>query len=500
MAVTTVRPSGVTSGASAFTVTGAANAYAATSDNSDASYIRKTGTGNAAIIFGFGGTTLGASQRVRQVRLRARIQAPTSSGKLNLQLGSRIGGVNYFHSAYAVRGAVATGEVVGQWYSTAPDGSEWTQSAISALRAQVTEYRDTTDRSYVYELYIDVDIANQATVTVSAPTGTITATAKPDVTWSVTDPDGDAASYYQVKVFDSATYGAAGFDPSTASATWDSTQVPSGDVSTTVGTYLSNGAYRAYVRSGKSINGVAFFSGWAYSSFTISLSPPTVPTLATSYDSAQNRVLLTATGAAPTGFASQAYDFEKSTDSGVTWSSVRFGLALAPNASYVASIYDNEPTRGLTMRYRVRSVGTSGTNVQASAWSASSTVAVASAVSWILKTLEPAPQVATDVRIIGPNSWDRVEQLGTFRPLGRSYPIVTASALGGRDGTLEIITIGAAEYASVSALLNYQGTLFVQSPFGDDFYLRITSRSVVRDGGADNPRNRFSCGYVEVQG
>lgn len=498
MAVSIVRPDALISGS--FTVTGAANAFVALNDNSDASFIRKTGTGTASTILNFADITLGASQTVRQVRVRARIQTPSSAGKLNIQLGTRVNGVNYFTSALAIRGAVATGEVTGQWYSTAPDGGAWTQAKITALRAQLTEYRDSTDRAFIYELYIDVDVANQATVTVITPTGTITTTAKPDVTWSVTDPDGDFASYYEVKIFNSTTYNAAGFDPLTAEATWTSNQVTGTDVSTTVGAFLTNGAFRAYVRVAKSINGTAFWSGLAFSAFTVSLTPPTVPTLGLVYTSGQNKVAITVTGASAAAFTSQTFEVQRSNDGGTTWISVRYAVNLIPSSLFIALVSDHEAARGQTVGYRVRSVGVSGTNVQASNFSATSNVTTVNDGTWLLKTLEPDARFATDVNILAPDSWEIPEQIGTFRPLGRKFPVIVAAAINSDTGSYNVVTTNTAQYTALAPLIAYQGMLLVVSPYADQKYVRIISRSVTRTGTKDRPRYEYTLGYVEISG
>lgn len=500
MAVTVVRPDSTNSGASNFTVTGAATLHAATNDNSDSTFVRKTGTGTKSAIVGFGTTALGASQTVSRVRVRARVQGPTSATKLNLQLGTRVDGVNYFSSALAVRGVVATGEVVGPWYAASPDGGSWDQARIDNLRCQITDYKDSGDRGFVYELYIDVDIANQATVTVSAPTGTVTTTSKPDVSWSVTDPDGDIATSYQVKVISSATYTAAGFDPSTSAASWDSGQVTGTDVSASVGDFLLNGTYRAYVRVAKDVNGVPFWSGWAFSQFTISLSPPTVPTLSLTYTAGENKTAITVTGAAPTGFTSQTFEVQRTSNAGTTWSQVRYATALIPNGSYVATVTDNEPPRGATVGYRVRAIGLSGANVQASAWSATSNVTTVNDGTWVFKTLEPTAQVATDVAVQPDDAWEEPEQIGIFRPIGRTYPVVVAGALEADSGSYRIVAASTAAYTALAPLIAYQGTLLVLSPFGDQKYVRIISRSVTRTGTKDRPRYEYDLGYVEVTG
>lgn len=502
MAVVIIRPNSNVSGATNWTITGgSASVNAALSDNSDTTYIRKTNSlsGTYSVIQGFGTTSVGASQRVRRVRLRARIQTPSTAGKLNLQLGTRVNGVNYFGPALAVRGQVATGEVVGPWYSTAPDGGAWTQAKIDAVCLQATEYRDSTDRAFIYELYIDVDVANQATVTVSAPTGTITTTAKPDVSWSVSDPDGDASTWYQVKVFDSVAYGAGSFDPSTSAAKWDSGQVESGDVTTTVGTYLQNGAYRAYVRSGKVIAGSVFWSGWAYSSFTLSLTAPTVPTLSVSWSATTNSISITMTGAtvSPT-FTYQQYDVQRTLDGGGTWTAVRDGTARDPNGSFVVAITDYEAARGQSIGYRCRSVGYVGDNVIASAWSATTNVTTTNDGAWWFKSMStPALNVGT-VTVLDGLDVNVEEQIGVFRPLGRQYPVVLSQAIGGLDGSYEIATRGAAEHAAVWAVLAHQGTLLVQDPFGEQKYIRIIRRGMNRTGGASMPITRIAVEYVEV--
>ena len=116
------------------------------------------------------------------------------------------------------------------------------------LRVKVTEYQDSTDISNLYELYVDVDIVSQPSVTVNNPNGTITNTASPDVAWTFTDSDGDTQSYYQIKVFSAAQYGAGGFDPETSTSTYDSGVIGSADTNDVVGALLANATYRAYLK------------------------------------------------------------------------------------------------------------------------------------------------------------------------------------------------------------------------------------------------------------
>jgi len=231
MAVTTVRPNATASGATLFTLTGSAvTLHAATNDDSDSTFFKKSSSvvGQASALLDFGTTTISASQRVKRVRLRARVSTPNDEGRLNLYLGSRADNQNYFHSALAVRGTNTIGVVTGPYLTSAPNGEDWSQTTISGLRAKVTEYNDSTDVASIFELLIDVDISAQPTLTVSAPTGTITTNTAPDVTWAYADTDNETQAYYEIKVFSAAQYNAAGFSALTSTSTYESGQVASG--------------------------------------------------------------------------------------------------------------------------------------------------------------------------------------------------------------------------------------------------------------------------------
>jgi hypothetical protein len=510
MTTVIIRPNSVTSGSANFTATGAANLHVATSDNSDSSYIRKTGSGTASVIIGFGTSAIANNEIVRRVRLRARVQTPTSDGKLNLALGthsiSRVlarGGnntkQNWFTAALAVRGQNATGEVVGPWYSTAPNGSTWTQALIDEARIQVTEYRDSTDRAYVYELYIDVDKTTQPTVSVSDPSGTVTTTAAPDITWTFTDTDLEAQSYYEIKIFDEAAYTAAGFDPGSATPVWTSSQVASTSNTATVGTYLGNGSYRCYVRAAKSINGSPFWSAWAYSAFTISLTPPTTPTVTVAWDAATNKTTVTAVGAAAVGYDSQTFQVQRSDDAGLTWTDVRSGSALIPNTSHTATINDYEMTRGGSVSWRARSIAVLGSDTVASTWSASATATISNDGKWWFKVISNPTLNMAGVRVLDGVDEDQQEDVGIFRPIGRETPVVIAGDLYRQDGTYQVVTHGDTEHDALVAITQHQGTILVQDPFNTQKYVRIVSRGKNTTGAATAARRAYELGYVEVE-
>lgn len=499
MTVTTVRPNVVHSGNANYAATGAASASAALSDNSDSSYIRKDVSGTADIIIGLGTFSLTASQVIRQIRLRARAQTPTSSGKIAFALGTRVSGVNYFTPAYTVKGQASTQTFTAAYYTSSPDGSTWNQARLDALRIQVTDYRSTTDRAYVYELYADVDVANAPTCSVTAPTASVTTTAKPDVSWTYSDSDGDGQTFYEVKVYSSAQYTAGTFDVSTSTPTWTTGQVNGSDTTTSVGNYLLDGTYRAYVRVAKTINGEPFWSAWAFSQFVIDLVQPTAPTLGLSFNSSLNKVVVTATGASAAGYDFQVFEVQRSTDQ-TTWVTVRDASELSPNTSFVATITDYEAPRGVANYYRSRAIAYLGDNVVASDFGSSASVTVTNDGSWWLKAITAPSLNVGAVRILEGLDELIEEDLGIFRPKGRSTALVVSGSLYGRDGTYRIVTSTTGEWDDIYGIARHQGTILVQDPFGDQKYIRLTGRRWITTGAVSALRRQLDLTYVEASG
>lgn len=505
MPVVVVRPDAVSTGAANFTVTGAADAAAATNDDSDSSYVRKSGavSGTQTLSLTFGSTALAADERVRRVRLRGRVETDNANGKIDLMLGTRVSGQAYYYTGYAVRGAVGVSapvDVTGAWFTSSPDGSSWDQTRVDALRAQFIEYKDGADSGYVYELFIDVDVASQPTLSVSAPTGTITASATPEVQWAYTDPDAsDPQAFYQVKVFTAAQYGAGGFDPATSTATWDSGQVGSSELGAVIAEPLLSGTYRAYARVAKSINGSPFWSDWAYSGFILSLTPPPTVTIDASWSSSEGKATLDLTGGNPVGFTSQYFQVQRSDDSGVTWSYVRNGSEVTVSGSYTATVVDYEAPRNLTVRYRARSIGVSGEERIPSDWStAIPQVLVTNDGTWWLKSISAPTLNVGSLRVTGDLTRQIEEPSTVFRPLGSSLPIVVAGVIGGEDGQLEFTTVTTAEWTALELVLKHQGTLLVQDPLGRQRYIRITSRSWIESYSAGRVVRTASVDYVQV--
>ena len=298
----TLLPNGTRSGAGDFTVTGAATIHAALNDASDGSSVLRTSTtATRSFVVNLGTYALAANERVERVRAVVRMARGGNQSKVYVRLGyvtdSAAGTIRYA-AADQFTGSSSIGTVNGAYRTTAPDGQDWDQARLNDLVVKVTDYSPTSGgRTTVYEIKVEVEVNVQPTLTVTAPTGTVTDTARPAIAWTYSDGDGDAQTVYETRVFTAAQYGAAGFDPSTSSAVWESGLVSSSDPGVTPGVDLEDGVvHRAYVRAGHGIGSGTFLSAYAFSQFTVDYEAPPAPDLSTAFQSLLNRVSVTAVG------------------------------------------------------------------------------------------------------------------------------------------------------------------------------------------------------------
>lgn len=202
---------------------------------------------------------------------------------------------------------------------------------------------------------------------------------------------------------------------------------------------------------------------------------------------------------------------ERSKDAGGTWETVRpnvtdtigpFGGTVVGASTQTAIVYDYEAPRGVPLLYRAVERATYATLTLPSSLSTNAAVTTVNDGSWWIK----AP-LAPTLNAGGPGvlrvqkgslSFELTEDVGTFRPLGRRLAVVVSGDLGGEDGSLQLTTLGAAEWAKVYALLTHQEAWLLQDPDGSQKYVRINDdRSWKRDAGAV-ARRSITVQYVEV--
>lgn len=350
MASYTLRPNANWNGDTLFTGTGGSD-YAVLADSSDATYILRTSeTVPASYEAEFETTTLSADERITSINLRARISSLAADSLAQFSIGvitDRNGRTVSYGVPVTKQGVVsATTYDLGIKLTSAPNGAEWSQTLLDNLVVKFTDGAtgsvilppDPTNRTYLYALYIDVETAPRPTVTVTAPSGTVTDTSFPSVTWTPVFADGSPQSAYEIKIFDSTTYGGATFSPDTTDATIETGIITSTNNGQTLEGDLANSTtYRAYVRVASLINGANYFSAWAYSQFALSIDSPATPTVSAFYDSNTGAVTVTIFGRTNALSANQA-SFETDTTGWAAVANCSISRSTSQYSSGVASL------------------------------------------------------------------------------------------------------------------------------------------------------------------
>lgn len=243
--------------------------------------------------------SLSASQRILRCRIRARIRINTASSNASAtaKLAFRNpydGTFDFLESFSSWQTSVA--ERSGVWRNSPPKdkagkrwGTEWTAAGVNVMHVtgQLFYAWNTQFGIRITELWNDVDIRDQPTVTALPVVTGFTSSTYPTLTWVyVPNADNDPQTRYRVKIFTAAQYGASGFSPSTSAASWDSGELTGTANSLQSGQGLLNGVtYKMYVAAAQDFNGAAWYSAWTPSAaFTVALTPPPVPTLTVTPD------------------------------------------------------------------------------------------------------------------------------------------------------------------------------------------------------------------------
>lgn len=270
------------------------------SPDDDTTYVRAAaGLQASKAYLHLGLTNLGAvsaTQRIKSTQIRGRVRMHTSDPGHGATLAVRLwdpqSGLGYPPSGWSDQPAgapdgfttsnVSTFQAKSGAAHTAPpplDGAEWTKAIIDRCVLHLMWYYSVGsvhENLRVSELYVDVDIRDQATVSGVTVTGHDAST-RPTVSWTFNpNADGDEQIAYRVKVFSAAQYGIAGFSPDTSPCTWDSKIRSGAGELLAVERDLQLGVtYKAYVQGAADFNGRRWFSAWAASSTFIPI--PTAP-------------------------------------------------------------------------------------------------------------------------------------------------------------------------------------------------------------------------------
>lgn len=309
----TVRPTS-TPDATDWTFTGAGSYEACLADSLDSSYCQNIATaGYLKVRFTTPSIPTGAQVRTVTPRYRFALVAagPGTDGIRALLTSVDANGNEFSESSLetitAPLGAVTFTTYTGRARVTDPNGGPWTAVTLQNTRVA---FRSNIAIAYAQcqmaAVYLDVFYNQAPTASVTAPTGTITATTRPLISWTYADPEGDTQERYYVKLFTAATIAMPGFNADTFAPFWYSGEVYSSATSVFPSTDLPNGSYTAYVKVADVGSNGRVSVAWATSAFTVSLTPPPAPSLTVAYDGTYYRNVLTLQGFTNLASANQA--------------------------------------------------------------------------------------------------------------------------------------------------------------------------------------------------
>lgn len=256
-------------------------------------------------------------------------------------------------------------------------------------KSTVTAYADTSfysDSASTLTGLISLTTTVAPTVTVTGPSGTVSATSQPAVTWAYSSTVNSPQTFASVSVFAEPAGGwPAGLDGTGsftggALAPVATTTVLGVATSWAIPVGLPNGTYRAYVRVSDTGPGQET-SAWEYSEWGQGVAGPAAAggITATPYPKVA-RVLLTIPNSSPP----PTYNIRRSTDGGNTWQSVLGGTGF-PTTATTTYFWDRGAERETQLLYQVQ--GVSGAVV--GAWSASvSAYLISDGHEWIVSAGE----------------------------------------------------------------------------------------------------------------
>ena len=295
------------------------------------------------------------------------------------------------------------------------------------------EHRSGSGSLVVSTLYAACVYVEKPTLTVDAPTGTITDSTNPKVTFTPTlDTDGGALFATSIRVFDEATYTAGGFDPETSS--WVAgVDLYGEDTEWRIPVTLEDGDYRAYVKVYQfPVNGETPTSDWDYEAFTMDVDRPGTPGFDVTPEDTAGRVLLTFSDT--TGDTTTDGVHIQHTNQDGEWEDIRTELGDGLVDIDEGTYYDYEAPNG-TVTWRARAYHEfAADEISYSDWvEDTDTVACG---WWIKHPARPQLNVGVELRSFPGHS--RESRQSIVQPLGRTDAVAIGDTRGPQTGTVVI--------------------------------------------------------------
>lgn len=307
--ITPLRPNSVdrTFGTVQIVPSGTAATVTDDAPSDDTSYVTSAFAGSG-VSLGMDDVALAANQRVKFLRVRLRMFHNSADvgwrEYVDVRLRGSVTGSTTTKSTLGTVSDTALEQSTGVW-SLDPLGNPWTQLGVNRTQVDLAWAARAASPSItqlrVTEVYLDVDVHTQPSVSAVTVTGTTT-TSRPSVSFTYTDPDNtDPQTRYQVAVYTAAQVASPTFEAGVSVDIWHTTGTGPGNQAV-VGKDLQTGVtYQAFVRAAKDWSGPdgpLWWSDWVSSgAFTMNLLPPPTPTLTATADPTLPgyRVLLNAT-------------------------------------------------------------------------------------------------------------------------------------------------------------------------------------------------------------
>lgn len=291
----------------------------------------------------------------------------------------------------------------------------------------------------VRKLRLDVIYVPKPTVSVDAPSGDLLTDNRPVIEWTNTidaDADGGGAqALAQVHLYTAAQVAEGGFSPNTSTPLLETAYFGPA-TSWKVSEMLLNGDYRAYVRSGCTVNGEGLISEWDYSDFTVDVLAPGAPGLTVTPQPDYGRVMLElddTTGDTDTdGFEVQRWDAALQ-----EWVFIRTVDGDGRVLGTEGIVYDFEAPSDTRLFYRARAVHIFDVGEESySLWVDAVETSLELTQWWGVSPTDPYLNVGFDLTSF--DTFDREGRVTMLQALGASLPIGIFDTKGGKTGSISI--------------------------------------------------------------
>lgn len=478
-------------------------------DNSDSTTVNNTGTKSISWVFGLGTPTIPSTEFVARVGYSLRWKGNTSGNY-------SIGGIAYRAIDSKPTGIPSLTPNNSSAFTTtqvAYQSVNWSLSDVSSMRFLWYDGRSSsswaqTDHADIWASIYTLALAN-ATPSARTETTSVYPTIPVSVTATIDWESGtyDWQNLRKITTEVRIESGGSGVGTGTlvSQGTYTTNFVSTGTQSQniTMPDALANGTYKIYARALRyREDGLVYsdgYSAWSTAAtLTMSTPLPNTPTVTLAADNTLDRIAVTVTPVATTGYSGPYIYVQRSDDGGITWNAVRNASGIAGIFGTASTFYDYEAPRATAVYYRAQIQATYSGFVNASVWSSPQSTSV-TADSWNLKNPSNPSANLVNVYIVGKPSEQVTEDLGVFRPLGRKYPVVVGGTISGWDGDLDIRTVDSSDWAAVKALAESQAVLYLESPFGWSKYIRLLSGTQAEiSGTSTQPRRSVKMSYVQV--